>query len=373
MEEEFSRELHLLGEKLTNESEISTYWQQKHSALNQQYLKADTDLRVLQHEVASRDKQREDRDRDVKTRISSLMLERDTLREAYHLLKTDLKHKEDEVLRLRSQVKGLKDFVSINSRTDGQVTDEVFGEMMQRLGNGIQNWVIQNFRKARIDLRSARDETRNDMLWLVPTYESLIATSKVHLIQSIVSRILVTHVFEVYFIGLPGERIIDLRDTERYLSSVIGDSGKVNQWRSATLALLRNSALEQLQTSTESVIHSIISKINSIMDDVSDVAGSEVRDQSLRALINSAIELSRLLRIQKAVFKTVMPIIEGHQINKFDVEMMEDIGGEDEDTLDGREIRCVTFPGMIKEGDENGEQPQLRNIIAKARVLCSSD
>jgi hypothetical protein len=52
---------------------------------------------------------------------------------------------------------------------------------------------------------------------------------------------------------------------------------------------------------------------------------------------------------------------------------MEDIGGEDEDTLDGREIRCVTFPGMIKEGDENGEQPQLRNVIAKARVLCSSD
>jgi hypothetical protein len=150
MEEEFSRELQQLSEKLTNESDSSKYWQQKHSALNQQFLKTDTDLRILRHEMAGWDKQREDRDKDVKTRISSLMLDRDTLREGYHLLKSDLKHKEEEIIRLRTQVKGLKDFVSTNSRTDGQVTDEVFGEMMQRLGNGIQNWVIQNFRKAKI-------------------------------------------------------------------------------------------------------------------------------------------------------------------------------------------------------------------------------
>lgn len=150
MEQEFSRELEQLGEKLTNESDTSKYWQQKHSALNQQFLKTDTDLRILRQEMAGWDKQREEKDKDVKTRISSLMLDRDTLRESYHLLKSDLKHKDEEILRLRTQVKGLKDFVSTNSRTDDQVTDEVFGEMMQRLGNGIQNWVIQNFRKAKI-------------------------------------------------------------------------------------------------------------------------------------------------------------------------------------------------------------------------------
>lgn len=150
MEEEFSRELEQFGEKLTNESDTSKYWQQKHSALNQQFLKTDTELRILRHETAGWDKQREERDKDVKTRISSLMLDRDTLREGYHLLKSDLKHKDEEISRLRAQVKALKDFVSTNSRTDGQVTDEIFGEMMQRLGNGIQNWVIQHFRKAKI-------------------------------------------------------------------------------------------------------------------------------------------------------------------------------------------------------------------------------
>jgi chromosome segregation ATPase len=154
MEEEFSRELEQLGEKLTNESDTSKYWQQKHSSLNQQFLKTDTDLRILRHEMAGWDKQWEERDKDVKTRISSLMLDRDTLREGYHLLKSDLKHKDEEISRLRAQVKGLKDFVSTNSRTDDQVTDEVFGELMQRLGNGIQNWVIQNFRKAKIGISS---------------------------------------------------------------------------------------------------------------------------------------------------------------------------------------------------------------------------
>jgi activating signal cointegrator complex subunit 1 len=208
------------------------------------------------------------------------------------------------------------------------------------------------------------------MLLLVPTYESQIATTKVHLIQSLVSRLLVIAIFDNYFVGLPQERATELRNYEQYLYSITKDDGKVNQWRSTTLVLLRGS-VEQLRPSTDAIVESIVRKINSIMDNISDADSSEARDLSLRALINNAIDLSRLLRVQKAVFKTVMPVIEGHQINRFDAEIMEDIGGEDEDSLEGREIRCVTFPGMIKEGNESGEQTQLRNVIAKARVLCT--
>lgn len=184
---------------------------------------------------------------------------------------------------------------------------------------------------------------------------------------------LVIVIFDNYFVGLPQERATELRNVEQYLNSVTGDGGKVNQWRSTTLVVLRNSSLDQLRPATESIVNSLVRRINSIMNDISDVEGSEARDQSLRALIHSAIDLSRLLRVQKAIFKTIMPVIEGHQINRFDAEIMEDIGGEDEDSLEGREIRCVTFPGMIKEGNESGEQTQLRNVIAKARVLCLPD
>jgi hypothetical protein len=185
--------------------------------------------------------------------------------------------------------------------------------------------------------------------------------------------VLVTSIFESYFVGLPEDQSRELQKVERYLKSSTGDVGNVNQWRSTTLAILRKGALEKLQSTTDAVIDSVVKRINNIMDDISDAKGSEARDQSLRVLINCTIEISRLVRVQKAVFKTVMPVIEGHQINTFDVKMMEDIGGEDEDTLKGREICCVTFPGMVKEGDESGEHAQLRNVIAKARVLCSPD
>lgn len=147
----------------------------------------------------------------------------------------------------------------------------------------------------------------------------------------------------------------------------------MNQWRSTTLAILLKEASQKLQAETVVITESIVSRVNSILEAISDVRTSDQRDSSLRALINNAIELSRLLRVQKAVFSVVMPSIEDHQRTMFDAQTMEDIGGEDEETLHEREIRCVTFPGIIKYGDENGERGHLRNVVAKIRVLCAPD
>ncbi len=147
----------------------------------------------------------------------------------------------------------------------------------------------------------------------------------------------------------------------------------MNQWRSSTLSIIHKDALQKLQSETEVIVNSTISQINEILDSISDAQHTENRDQPLRTLLNTSIELSRLLRVQKAAFSIVMPIIEGHQQTMFDSETMEDIGGEDEDTLDEREIRCVAFPGIVKSGDEHGERSHLRNVVAKIRVLCAPD
>lgn len=146
----------------------------------------------------------------------------------------------------------------------------------------------------------------------------------------------------------------------------------MNQWRSTTLSILRKDS-SKLQAETTAVIETVVERVNSIMDSIGDIKHTEGRDQALRTLINSSIELSRLLRVQKAVFSVMMPSIMDHQRTMFDPESMEDIGGEDEDTLNDREIRCVTFPGIIKAGDENGERSHLRNMVAKIRVLCEPD
>lgn len=129
MEEEFAKELDRLSQ---NESETATFWQKKHSALNQQYLRADTELRLLTAEVEVR--------RD----------EREELREGWDILRKQVREREAEIASLMSQVRGLKDWVSTSTRSDAQTTDEVFGDGMAKLANGLQNWVIVNFRKAKL-------------------------------------------------------------------------------------------------------------------------------------------------------------------------------------------------------------------------------
>jgi hypothetical protein len=147
MEREFHRELDKLSQ---NESETATFWQAKHSALNQQYLRTDTELRLLRAEVEVREGEREE------------------LREGWEVLRRELKERDDEIRGLRGQVRGLKEWVSNSTRTDGQECDEVFGDGMARLGNGLQNWVIVNFRKAKIsEWRCLWSKERGTNIWQI--------------------------------------------------------------------------------------------------------------------------------------------------------------------------------------------------------------
>lgn len=154
---------------------------------------------------------------------------------------------------------------------------------------------------------------------------------------------------------------------------VIGSAESMNQWRSATLSIIKKEASTRLQVETAGVIEDVVAQMNSILESLGNSKLSETGDQSLRGLINSSIELARLIRVQKAEFGIMMPIIEDHQRTMFHPDTMEDIGGEDEDSLNEREIQCVTFPGILKTGDEHGERSHLLNVISRIRVLCAPD
>ncbi|KAF6844695.1 hypothetical protein CMUS01_00879 [Colletotrichum musicola] len=338
MEQEFTRELDKLSQ---NESETAVFWQTKHSDLNQQFLRADADLRLLRQEAEARD------------------ADRDALRR--------------EVADLRAQVRGLKEFVSTSTRSNGQTSDEVFCEGMARLGNGLQNWVLVNFRRAKLDVAAAGEETREELGRLVPMHADLEASAKVHMLQSAVSRLLVDAIFNSYFFGLPKEQAEQFKAMEETLSSYVDSPEALNNWRSSTLALLQREAAEKMQAETAAATERVIARVNGILDDITDAKATEARDTALRALVGSAADLARQLAVQKAVFRIHLPDIVPHQQTKFDAATMEDIGGEDEEALAERDIACVTFPGIIKRGDENGGHMQYENIIAKARVLCSPE
>ncbi len=69
------------------------------------------------------------------------------------------------------------------------------------------------------DIERADEEKREELSQLVPHYEALASSSKIHLIQSLVSRLLVEHVFEAYFVGLSKEHGDDILKVEKYLST----------------------------------------------------------------------------------------------------------------------------------------------------------
>ncbi|RDW82126.1 hypothetical protein BP6252_03238 [Coleophoma cylindrospora] len=372
LQEEFEKELTLLSHKLTHESETAAFWQKKYTALHQAFLKTDTDLKVLKQETEGT----EGRDRDVKTRISSLILDRDAFREAFNEAMGEVRMREEEGRGLRDQVRSLKEFISSSSKGVEQVSDEGAGEVMQRLGNGLQNWVISNFRRVKIDIESLPDEIRDQISELVPTYIPIAAISKIYLIQSLISMVLVQKIFQSYFAGLPEEEAEKFKATEETLSRY-GSAESLNQWRSTTLSILHKTAPQSLLAETDNTITSILHRINTLLEALTSVPTNPARDASLKTLISNAIDLARLLRVQKAVFSIIMPEILEHQRTVFDTSEMEDIGGGSEDDEDAeigkREVRCVTFPGIIKHGDENGEQAHLRNVVSKARVLCAPD
>ncbi|OBT53451.1 hypothetical protein VE04_06899 [Pseudogymnoascus sp. 24MN13] len=342
MEGTFEHEVEHLSAKLGHQAEVAHFWQ----------------LNAEIEERAGELDERAVRERDSTTRISSLLIDREGLREGFAGRDARRTSRESEVEGLRAQVRGLKEFVSTSGRSEGQVTDEVIAKSSSAI----------------MDIKEVKEETRERLEELCPLWERLAGTAKVHLIQSIVSMLLVKRVFQRYFVGLPEEREKELIGFEAWLASTSGSAGDVNQWRSSTLGLInKKGSLDNLGVKTEEVAASVVREAMAILEDITDVERDAGREVTLRALIIEAITLSRMLRVQKASFKPIMTVVEGHQINIFDSETMDDIGGEDEETLEGRDILCMTFPGVLKEGDENGQRMQLRKIIARSKVLCSPD
>ena len=131
MESEFTRELDKLSK---SEAETTSFWQAKFSALNQTFLRTDTELRLLRGDLESREQEREE------------------FRSRYELLAREIRERDEEIRNLKGQIRGLKEWVSTSTRSDGtaRTSDEVFGEGMARLGNGLLNWVLVHFRRGRV-------------------------------------------------------------------------------------------------------------------------------------------------------------------------------------------------------------------------------
>ena len=144
----------------------------------------------------------------------------------------------------------------------------------------------------------------------------------------------------------------------------------VNSWRSSTLTLLKKHSVDIVHKHSAHLINDSVTRLNAILDSITDAKATDTRNQAAHALISAAVELAQSLATQKARFNADMPAILSQQHRKYDPSFMEDTGGEDDDDLIGRPVLCIVFPGLVKTGDAAGENLQFRNIICKAKVLC---
>lgn len=141
-------------------------------------------------------------------------------------MQQQLREREDEIRDLKKQMRGLKEWVSNSTRADAtgaatQVSDEEIGAGMARLGNGVQNWVLVNFRRAKVKVEGDNGGVREELGRVVPMFEEILGMGgKIHLIQSVVSRLLVEMVFGAYFVGLTGDQERVVREAEGMLGSI---------------------------------------------------------------------------------------------------------------------------------------------------------
>ncbi|KAI1430668.1 hypothetical protein GGR50DRAFT_168818 [Xylaria sp. CBS 124048] len=338
-----------------NEIRTASYWESKYSALKQEYIKKTVELE------------------EFGNGLDIIEEENAQWRGEYDSMRRALEDRDSEIRSLRSQIAGLKQWVSTNTKKSDQTSDEEISETVMKLRNSLLNWVLSHFRKSSFVLDRADQAIRDDLSELVPMYEELaVNETRVAFLQSVVSSILSEMVFNEYFVGLPDEQATRLDGFESYLAS-LGSTEAASKWRAMTLSMLQSEVAPRMQHETYSVIHNVVTRINRILNGITDAKVTNQRDQTLRALVANAIDLSRLLTSQKASFMVIMPKVAPYTAFEFEAEIMDHIGEEEDDDLTAREIRCVTFPGIVKIGDENGKHPQYRNVIAKATVLCCPD
>ena len=121
------------------------FWKERHEDVNEKYLRAESEVRVLRVNLADREVMWR---RQLERRNEQLLLERDRCQESYHAAQKTIHEREEEISELRHHALGLKRNISAWTKLEGQVSDDVFVERMKALGHDLQNWTINNFRRA---------------------------------------------------------------------------------------------------------------------------------------------------------------------------------------------------------------------------------
>ncbi|KAK3691895.1 hypothetical protein LTR37_018388 [Vermiconidia calcicola] len=285
----------------------------------------------------------------------------------------EAKSRQAEVMILQQQLANLKRDVSASTRTSPQVSDTTFAQEMGMLQYDVQNWVVNSFRRAMVydpgnELCEKLEKVAEpkQLKQLRPMYKAFNPSFRLPIYQATVACCLMEVFDDPYIFGLQeqrdwGKRSRQAADT---LHSIL-DPGTYHRWRTITFEAVRQS--EGIKKPVDKAATGIAGMICVILKVMTDVDDSDVRMSSLKTIVQRAISLAHLIRVQQSQYEFILPLAGA----TFDATSMDDISdvGESENI---RRIRCATFPALIKIGDEDGKVLEPATIIVKAKVLCNN-
>ncbi|KAI7360723.1 hypothetical protein KC354_g8630 [Hortaea werneckii] len=277
----------------------------------------------------------------------------------------------DEVHLLQQQLAELKKTISTSTRMSSSVTDSTFAQEMGVLHHELQNWIVLNFRRAKMDV--APNELCNRLegtgdfervAWLQQIFRVFDPSAKLAFLQCVATVFLM----DVFC----AELVFGLNEGEQWCAVLLKADGSMQKtlgsqaygkWRAATVEAVGQSAVFQdhLQKANEGVADSICHSLHKL----TEIDTGEGGKASLIGIVKRAVSLAHLFSFQQAQYQFILP----NPGTPFDAETMEDIA-QDGEELSSSVISCVTFPFIIKNGDECGDNTHLRNVIMKSRVLC---
>lgn len=340
-------ELMRLRDRLEKETELRQAFEDKCTALEEE-------LEDVQAQLAQRDHKWR---AELSRRSNDLVREKDK--------------SQGEAHTLQRQLFDLKKSIAAATRLESQIADSTFAQEMQHLCHETQNWVVNNFRRVKLDKTPEEMCARLESIaepkqleYLRPLFESFESSMKLSSIQAVTACYMMEIFEEPLLFGMPTDEEWrkSIKRAAETLPAVMAPAS-FNKWRAVTLEAIKQSA--DISQSLASASQSMSEMICITLNTLTDMEESQSRVSSLNAIVKRTVSLAHSFRVQRAQYEFSLPSPGA----SYDPDVMEDDSLEGDDAAECG-IRCATFPSVVKRGDEDGDNEQLSNVVVKAKVRC---
>jgi hypothetical protein len=319
---------------------------------------------------------------------------------------TELDRLREDLNSAQSQIHALQQQILSSRSNDSFLVsrdEDYFDNECQKLCQHVQQWVLR-FSKFS-DMRGARladevsdekivDRLENAILDGTDVDEYLADRIKRRdVFMSVVMTMVWEFIFTRYLFGMDREQRQKLKALEKILMEVgrlpcslspsfnplisnAGPESAVQKWRATTLTLLskRPAFQAQRESDTEAVVQDIYHTLSSVLPPPMNLT-AQITD-SLRNVLNAAVELSIEMRTQTASYMMLPPLQPEYDTHgdlarkvSFNAAMMNERNGgtETNEELEeaGAVVRMVLFPLVVNRAGEDGEEI----IVCPAQVL----